>query len=205
MLSFIATVTLKIYSGLGELPCYTRPMIQNVILMALVRAAMRAGYVPQKMLIARALRALNKDDLDGALESFLVAAKRDAGNEKLQVLREILVSEIKFRRKALKQRIANIERRRPSRLTDEPMAIDRPLMHFDENSIAPPDEDVLPYEVPKPPWYKREIHLPWMSKKNDDADPESTPKPVDEIEACRKAVAILDRFMDEIEASVNNS
>jgi hypothetical protein len=79
-------------------------MIFNVLALALLRGALRLGLAPVSAIIRRALAAVRKDDLDGAVQLYFDAAARDFSSEKVQVLREILISEIRFRKKALIER-----------------------------------------------------------------------------------------------------
>ena len=85
-------------------------MIWNVFALSAVRYLFRLGLAPKGALIRRALSALRKDNLDLAVHSYFDLAKRDFSSEKVQVLREILVSEISYRKKLLLERIENLAR-----------------------------------------------------------------------------------------------
>lgn len=82
--------------------------IQFFAIVAL-RYAFRFGIAPEGMMVRRALAALKKDDLDLAVDTYFELAKKDFSSEKVQVLREILISEIKFRKQALQKRLYEIE------------------------------------------------------------------------------------------------
>jgi hypothetical protein len=84
-------------------------MIWNVFALSAARYLFRLGLAPKGAVIRRALSALRKDNLDLAVNSYFDLAKRDFSSEKVQVLREILISEISYRKKLLLERIENLK------------------------------------------------------------------------------------------------
>jgi hypothetical protein len=80
-------------------------MIGHALALLLLKVASRApkgmGIYPVSLFVRQSLAALARDDLDGAMTFYAHALARDAGHERVRVLREILTSEIRFRRKAL--------------------------------------------------------------------------------------------------------
>lgn len=84
-------------------------MIWNIFALSAVRYLFRLGLAPKSALIRRALTALRKDNLALAVDTYFDLAKKDFSSEKVQVLREILVSEISYRKKLLIERIASLQ------------------------------------------------------------------------------------------------
>ena len=70
----------------------------------LVKATGRLNIYPTGFYVKRALSSVRTDDLDAAIEYYQRAAAKDFGNEKVKVLREILASEIRHRKKLLTDR-----------------------------------------------------------------------------------------------------
>ncbi len=75
----------------------------------LVKMTGRLKVYPTGFYVRRALSALNDDDLDGAAEYYQFAAAKDFSDEKVIVLREILASEIRHRKKLLTDRMNGTE------------------------------------------------------------------------------------------------
>lgn len=84
-------------------------MIWNVLALSGLRLLFRLGLAPSSVLIRRSLKALHRDDLTGAVNAYFEAARRDFSSDKVAVLREILISEIKFRKQILVERVARLE------------------------------------------------------------------------------------------------
>ncbi|MCL4233205.1 MAG: hypothetical protein KJ042_01665 [Deltaproteobacteria bacterium] len=59
------------------------------------------GLYPAGFYVGQALAALKTDDLDRAMEFYRLAVARDFTNDRVRVLGEILVNEIRFRKGAL--------------------------------------------------------------------------------------------------------
>lgn len=63
------------------------------------------GLYPAGFYVGQALAALRTDDLDRAMEFYRLAVARDFTNDRVRVLGEILVNEIRFRKGALEKRL----------------------------------------------------------------------------------------------------
>jgi len=85
-------------------------MIEPLIYLAF-RIALRFprgfGLYPIGFYVRQALLALKMDDLDTAVSCYRTARSKDFGNEKVLILREILSSEIEFRRRKLLERLSS--------------------------------------------------------------------------------------------------
>jgi hypothetical protein len=82
-------------------------ILQPLIFLAFklaVRLPKGWGLYPVGFYVRQSLAALKIDDLDSAMAFYRVAFAKDFGNEQVQVLREILNSEITFRIKVLQKR-----------------------------------------------------------------------------------------------------
>ena len=79
-------------------------MIWNVLALSAIRLLFRTGLAPRSLVIRRSLSSLKSDDLTSAVNLYFEAAGRDFSSEKVEVLREILVSEIKFRKQVMEKR-----------------------------------------------------------------------------------------------------
>lgn len=84
-------------------------MIWNILAFSAIRYLFRLGLAPKGSVIRQALIALKKDDLGSALDSYFMLAKADFSNERVQVLREIIISEIKYRKKVLHERMEQLK------------------------------------------------------------------------------------------------
>ncbi len=78
--------------------------LMGIAFTLLVKMTGRLKIYPTGFYVKRALTAIQSDDLDSAVEYYLQAAAKDFGNEKVIVLREILGSEIRHRKKLLADR-----------------------------------------------------------------------------------------------------
>lgn len=70
----------------------------------LIKMTGRFNIYPAGFYVKRALSAVSADDLDAAINYYHRAAAKDFGNEKVMVLREILASEIRHRKKLILDR-----------------------------------------------------------------------------------------------------
>jgi hypothetical protein len=86
-------------------------MIFNALAVLAFRLALRLprgwGLYPAGFYVRQALAALKVDDLDAALSFYQTALARDFGDEQVAVLREIMVSEMGFRRMKLVDRLSS--------------------------------------------------------------------------------------------------
>ncbi len=76
-----------------------------LVLKLATRLPKAGGFFPLGFYVRQALIALKADDLDAAMEGYQTACSKDSENEKVKVLREVLASEIRFRRKKLLERL----------------------------------------------------------------------------------------------------
>jgi len=83
-------------------------VIINIAALFALRLLIRLGAAPRGVIVRKSLSALSRDDLTSAVDFYFDAAKRDFSSEKVQVLREILVSEIRFRQKVLADRMRDL-------------------------------------------------------------------------------------------------
>lgn len=85
-------------------------MFVNVFAIGLMRYLFRIGLAPKGAVIRKALAALKKDELGLAVDTYLDLARANYSVDKVQVLHEILVSELNFRLKVLNERIDSLGR-----------------------------------------------------------------------------------------------
>ena len=86
-------------------------MIWNILAIPALRYLFRVGLAPKAALIRRSLNALRKDDLELAIATYFELARRDFSTKKVQILREILVSELRYRKKVLYERTKALEKK----------------------------------------------------------------------------------------------
>ena len=85
-------------------------MIWNILAISAMRYLFRLGIAPKGSVIRQSLTALKKDDLGGALDNYFLLARTGFSADRVQVLREIIISEIKYRKKVLQERIAELDK-----------------------------------------------------------------------------------------------
>ncbi len=83
-------------------------MIWNILAIPALRYLFKIGLAPKGVFIRRALKALRQDDIKLAIDTYFELAKKNYNAKKVQILREILISELKYRKKILLDRIDDI-------------------------------------------------------------------------------------------------